>query len=78
MKNMKMMTAAEMEKINGGHRPGNDPFEITLEKVRRTERPFDPDFFEHGIPQRWEFPDMIDPELLRELTKQLQGIDNLQ
>ena len=78
MKNMKMMTAAEMEKISGGDGLYNTPAEIRRELPGRGIGLPDESWLERAR-RRWpEAPDMIDPELLRKLKEQILELDTMQ
>ena len=78
MKNMKMMTAAEMEKINGGDRLYNIPAEIRKELPERGVGLPDDSWLERAR-RRWpDAPDMIDRELLHRLKEQILELDTLQ
>ena len=85
MNNVKMMTAAEMENINGGHEPYIDPSRIGIELPNHRSGLLDhtglfPDVDWHGLARRRrpDAPDMIDPDLLHRLTEEIKDITPLQ
>ena len=83
MNNMKMMTAAEMEKVNGGRcYLHNAPMEIRQELTRRRSGLLDQvDLFADGscLKRRPEDPDMIIPDYPRKITEQIiRETDRLQ
>ena len=68
--NMKEINLNEMEKASGGRHLYNEPLESCRERitVQRIERLTDPALLEFIMKLKQKDPDMIDPELLRQLT----------
>ena len=78
--NMNKLNLNEMEKINGGRCLYKGPDEITLEDIlaRRLEQREGLDLSEFKKRIQQETPDMIDPELLRDLAEQLRKLNRPQ